>query len=141
HRLLERLDDVESTTGRHDALDVALLVPRGDEEGRRIGAHPLVLHEAGRHPMRAVRVGALADEVGLVCVETLGALRYPLVHVPEGRLGGRAALVVAHIVSLRSWVVSRSENERGRAPVARAIRSRDGALAGAGRTSRGGAQA
>ena len=37
--------------------------PGDEQEGRAVGAHVLVLVERGRDPVRAVRVGALADEL------------------------------------------------------------------------------
>lgn len=51
--------------------------------------------------MRAVRVGALADELRSIVLEALGALGDSLVHVPEERFGRRTALVLGHVVSLR----------------------------------------
>ena len=51
--------------------------------------------------MRAIRVCALAHELRFGRVESLGALGYSLVHVPEERFGRRTTFVIAHVVSLR----------------------------------------
>src|SRR5207302_4213886 len=47
------------------------------------------------------RIRALADELGAVSVETIGALGDSLVHVPEKCFHGRPPLVLVHAVSLR----------------------------------------
>src|SRR5207237_879248 len=102
HGGLDLLDDPEAAAVRDNALDVALLVSGHDEEGGRVFAYLLVLLQARRDAMRAVRVGALADEGGSLGVEVLRALGYSLVDVAEEGFGRCTALVLVHVVSLRS---------------------------------------
>ncbi len=66
---------------------LGVLVARGDEEVRPVGPRLLVVLERRRDPLAAVRVRALADELGLVCADALGGLDDPLVDVAERGLG------------------------------------------------------
>jgi len=82
---LNLLDDVEPAPAVDDALDVVVLMAGREHERRTVGAHVLVLVQRRLEATRAVRVGALADELRARGVEALRALRNALVHVSEQR--------------------------------------------------------
>jgi hypothetical protein len=77
-------------------LDVWLVVAGSEEKGRRLGAHAFVLRERRRHALCAIRVGALADELGLLGPEAVGSLGDAFVDIPEERLVQGVSFVLAH---------------------------------------------
>ena len=83
----ELLDHAKAGAGSDDVLVFQNLVARRDEEVGSVGPRLLVVLERRRETLAALRVGALADDLGLVCADSLGGLRDPLVDVTEARLG------------------------------------------------------
>ena len=64
---------------------------------RSVGPRLLVVLERRRDPLAAIRVRALADDLGLACADALGGLDDPLVDVAERGLGlGDAELFGSH---------------------------------------------
>lgn len=77
-------DDDEAVAPLDDALDRPVAVTGREQEPCSVGADLLVFGERRLDAFRAVRVAALADEVGLARLETLRVLGDALVHLAEG---------------------------------------------------------
>ena len=101
------LDDGVVVRVLDDGFDATVLVTRDEQEGVAVLPDALVLLERRPDAVRALRIGALADEIRLGCIESLRALRDPLVHLAEERLGPRDLLDLVAL-HCRLLVVSRT---------------------------------
>ena len=93
------LDDEKAVRLADDELDRRNLVPPDDREPVALRAHGLVLVLGEHHPLGALSVAALADEIQRPArrAEALLELPHTLVHVAEQRLvHAHPALVLVH---------------------------------------------
>ena len=73
----------------HDPLNLGHLMTGSEQEVRAVGTDIFVLAECRGDSLGARGIRAFADELGIGCVESPGALRDSLVDVPEQRFSVR----------------------------------------------------